>query len=143
MRKYVGYWLECQNRKCGFPIRVPHLASKLDKKYPAFHFACPVCLHVNRYTRKDLRKVRFCSPDPYQNRQAGTVFRPARLRPSRCPAEGVVFTVAAAKVSVVILLQFWKMWKVTFSCISKHPFRMRNPWTWWIQQEKSFTKAIR
>ncbi|HEY6938645.1 MAG TPA: hypothetical protein VI424_15910 [Terriglobales bacterium] len=115
----------------------------MDKKYPAFHFACPVCLHVNRYTRNDLRKVRFFSPDPYK---AGKlVLYSARFGCSHphCAAERVIFTVAAAKVSVVILLQFWKMWKVKFSCIGKHPFRMRNPRMWWIQQEKSFTKAIR
>ena len=143
MRKYVGYWLECHNRKCGFPIRVPHRASRLDKKYEAFHFACPVCLHVNNYTGKDLRKLRFGSPDPYQ---AGKlVLYSARFRCAhpRCAAEGVVFTAAAANVSVAILLQFWKRWKVKFNCTGKHRFRIRGPRTWWIQQENSFSKTIR
>lgn len=143
MPNYVGYWLECHNGKCGFPIRVPHSASKLDKRYATFHFACPVCLHVNRYSSKDLRKVQFHSPDPY--RAGKLVLYSARFGCAhpRCAAEGVVFTAAAANVSVAMLLQFWSMWKVKFNCKGKHPFRMRDPRTWWIQQEKSFTKTIR
>ena len=142
MPKYVGYWLECHNRKCGFPIRVPDPASKLDKKYGTFHFACPVCLHVNNYTGKDLRKVRFCSPDPY--RAGKLILYSVRFGcgQPRCTAESMAFTAAAANVSIAVLLQFWKKWKVKFSCKGKHRFRMRDSRTWWIQRENSFLKTI-
>lgn len=142
MPDYVGYWLECHNRKCGFPIRVPHHSSKLDKRYVAFHFACPVCLHVNSYTKKDLRKMRFRSPDPYQAGKLVLYSARVGCAHPRCATEGVVLCVAAANVSVAILLQFWKTWKVKFNCKGKHPFRMRDPRTWWIQMERSLPKAV-
>jgi hypothetical protein len=91
--------------------------------------------------------VRFCSPDPY--RAGKLVLYSARFGCAHpcCTAEGVVFTAAAANVSVAILLQFWKMWKVKFTCSGKcckgnHSFRMPDIRTWWIQQEKSFTQSI-
>lgn len=55
----------------------------------------------------------------------------------------MVFTTAAASVSIALLLQFWKGWKVKFSCKSKHPSRMPDPRTWWIERENSFIKTIR
>jgi hypothetical protein len=140
---YVGYWLECHNRKCGFPIRVPAPPAKLDKRYTAFHFACPVCLHVNRYTLRDLRRVRFRSPDPYQAGKLVLYSVQFGCAHPRCAAEGMVFTAAAANVSVALLLQFWKTWNVKFNCKGKHRFRMLDPRTWWIQREKSFTQALR
>lgn len=142
MPDYVGYWLECYNRKCGFPIRVP-TSPKLDKRYAQFYFACPVCLHINSYTMKDLRKIQFRSPDPYH---AGKlVLYSARFgcAQSRCRAEVLVFTVAAANVSIAMLLQFWKTWKVKFNCKGKHRFHMRDARTWWIQQEELLTGTVR
>jgi hypothetical protein len=114
----------------------------LDKRYGTFHFACPVCLHVNNYTEKDLRKVRFCSPDPYQAGKLILYSVRFGCGHPRCTAEVVVFTTAAASASIALLLQFWKRWKVKFSCKSKHAFRMPDPRTWWIQRENSFVKTI-
>ena len=141
MPDYVGYWLECHNRKCGFPIRVPR-PPKLDKRYVKFYFACPVCLQVKSYAKNDLRKVQFRSPDPYRTGKLALYSARVGCAQPRCRTEVVVFTVAAANVSVALLLQFWKTWKVEFECKSEHRFRMRDIRTWWIQQEKSLAGTI-
>jgi hypothetical protein len=113
----------------------------VERRYATFHFACPVCLHVNSYTKKDLKKIRFRSPDPYQTGKLVLYSARFGCAHPRCATEGVVFCVAAANVSVALLLQFWKRWKVNSPCKGNHRFRMRDPRTWWVQQEKSLPEA--
>lgn len=142
MPDYAGYWLECHNRNCGFPIRVPYSSrtAKDHRGSPApapFLFACPVCLQVNAYRKKDLQRVQFRTPNPYK---AGKlVLYSACLGCARrgCRSEIVVFTVAAANVSTAVLTQLWRSWKVNFRCGKKHRFGMPDPKNWWVQEEKS------
>lgn len=137
----MGSWLECHNRHCGFPIRVPY--SQLTRKggwtkreAAGFVFACPVCLHVNSYTTKDLSEVRFRTPDPYQaGRLVLYSVRFGCARP-RCSEEMAVLTVGAASVSVAMLLRFWQSWKIKLKCPSGHRFRIPDPETWWIEENK-------
>ena len=85
--------------------------------------------------------MRFCSPDPY--RAGKLILYSVRFccGQPRCTAESMAFTAAAANVSIAVLLQFWKKWKVKFSCKGKHRFRMRDSRTWWIQRENSLIKT--
>ncbi len=143
MPDYVGNWLECRNRNCGFPIRVPCPALVWkgqrgdEDRAAAFLFACPVCLHVNPYTQNDLREVRFRSRDPYQaGRLVLYSVRFGCARP-RCPTELAVLTVAAVNVSLAMMLGFWEGWRAKFKCTSGHTFRIPAPEVWWIQEEKA------
>lgn len=140
MPEYAGYWLECHNRNCGFPIRVPYSppVAKAHGRLPAgapILFACPVCLQVSPYGKRDLRKVQFRTPDPYK---AGKlVLYATRLGCAQrgCKNEVVVFTVAAASVSTATLSRLWGTWRMSLRCSQKHRFRKPNPKTWWIQEE--------
>ena len=89
------------------------------------------------YNSNDLREVRFRSRDPYQ---AGRLLlysvRFGCARP-RCATELAVVTVAAAHVTLAMLLRFWKWWKLTLRCTSGHAFRIPVPEVWWVQEEKS------
>lgn len=138
--EYIGHWLECNNRKCGFPVRVPFSPAASGQqpglKLPLL-FACPVCLEVNSYTRNDLRDVQFRSPDPYQ---AGKLVLYSVLvgcaRP-RCQSQALVMTTAAPSVSLAALVRLWRGWKVELPCQANHRFRPRHPHTWWIEEKES------
>ena len=140
MPEYAGYWLECHNRNCGFPIRVPYSAAdaKADGRSRAvrsFLFACPVCLQVNTYTMKDLRKVQFRTPDPYKAGKLVLYATHLGCAHRGCRNQIVVFTAAAASISTAALSRLWKTWKVSLRCKQKHRFRISDPKTWWIQEE--------
>ncbi len=141
MHDYVGYWLECRNRKCGFPIRVPYSPATVKKKNvlgpvaeAPFLFACPVCLQVKAYNKRDLQKVNFRTPDPYRTGKVVLYNVHLSCALPRCSGEAVVLTVAAANVSLATLLQLWKAWKVNYGCKNKHRLRTADPKTWWIEQ---------
>lgn len=141
MPDYVGNWIECHNRNCGFPIRVPYAEKRQqgkDSPTAYFFFACPVCLQVNPYYAKDMREVRFRFPDPYKTGKV--VFYSAQMgcAHSNCRTERVIFTVAAAKVSVATLLPVWQGWEAKFRCAQKHRFQIPNPGQWWIQEENGW-----
>lgn len=99
-----------------------------------FLFACPVCLQVKAYSKKDLQKVHFRTPDPY--RAGKVVLYSVRLGCTlpRCSGEAVVLTVAAANVGLATLLQLWKAWKISYRCKEKHRLRPADRKTWWIEQ---------
>ena len=136
MHHYLGCWLECRNRNCGFPIRVPYSRKLTKSDTGAFSFACPVCLQVNAYERKHLRKVQFRIPDPYKSGKLVLFSAWLACAYKRCPGDLVVFTVAAADVSLAALLQLWKTWMVKIRCSHGHRFRVPHVNTWWVQEEK-------
>ena|GEM_PF-3206505 len=140
MPEYAGYWLECHNRSCGFPIRVPYSAAgaKADRRLRAvssFLFACPVCLQVNTYKMKDLRKVQFRTRDPYKAGKLVLYGTHLVCAHRGCTNQIVVFTAAAATISTAALSRLWKTWKVSLRCSQEHRFRIPDPKTWWIQEE--------
>lgn len=138
-RQYSGYWLECGNRKCGFPARVPcsppGAGHDSGCKFPLL-FACPVCLRVNSYSSNDLREVQFRSPDPYESGKLVLYSVLVGCARPGCQEQAAVMTAAASSVSLATLVRCWKAWKVNFSCDTRHRFRPRHPNTWWIEQKK-------
>lgn len=138
---HVGNWLECHNRNCGFPIRVPTQPAKKSGRgsggVGSLLFACPVCLEVSSYTKKELRRVRFRSPDPYQGGKLVLYSTTVGCTHPRCSEKVTIFATAAASVSVATLVEFWKHWKVNLRCAARHRFRMAQPALWWIQEERA------
>ena len=145
MLEYAGNWLECRNRNCGFPTRVPYscrtkkVAGRTTDSAP-FLFACPVCLHINPYENKELRRVRFRWPDPYKTGKLVLYSALVGCAHPLCPTELTIFTPAASTVSLAALLGLWKSWTLDIQC-GRHRFRMRNNESWWIQEEKSLAGA--
>lgn len=140
--EYVSHWLECNNRKCGFPARIPYSPVVCRKPAEPEHpllFACPVCLQVNSYSSNSLREVRFRSPDPYEAGKLVLYSVLASCARPRCQRQATVITAAAANVSVAALLRLWKLWKVDVRCEGKHRFLPRPPSTWWIEEKKTLT----
>lgn len=138
MSNYRGNWLECRNRNCGFPIRVPGARGQKRRsgKAAAFLFACPVCLQANYYSSSDLQDVQFHSPDPYQAGQLALYSARLGCANEGCSNELEVFTVAAANISIAVLLRFWERWKIKVHCESGHCFRIPGQELWWIEEEQ-------
>lgn len=141
VRDYVGYWLECHNRNCGFPIRVAYspTPAKGRGKAASLLFACPVCLQVKSYEGKDFRRIHFRTPDPYKAGRLVLYSVHFGCGHGQCPTGVTVFTVAARKVSTAVLLHLWKNWKVNLRC-KQHRFAMSDSRTWWIQEEKALAR---
>lgn len=140
MQDHVGFWLECHNRNCGFPIRVPYSppVAKAHGRSPAsaaILFACPVCLQVSAYGEKDFRKVKFRTPDPYKAGKLVLYSTRFGCAHRGCKNEVVVFTVAAVSISTAALLRLWGKWKMSLRCNQKHRFHKPDARTWWIQEE--------
>lgn len=141
MSEYIGHWLECRNRNCGFPIRVPYFDSGLQPaargEGAGLLFACPACLEVNPYTSNDLRQVEFRQPDPYETGKLVLYSVLVGCARPGCKGEAAVVAAAATNVSLAALLRFWKAWKLDFPCDANHRFRPRHLHTWWIERERS------
>jgi hypothetical protein len=142
--EYIGHWLECSNRKCGFPVRVPYAPAAPRHSAPrreaaSLLFACPICLQVNYYSSNHLRDVQFRSPDPYKTGKLVLYSALVGCARPRCQSQAIILTAAAANVSLALLLRLWKSWKVDFSCKSNHRFRPRHPHTWWIEEKDTLT----
>lgn len=141
MPDYLGNWLECRNRNCGFPTRVPGAARARGRsgrggKAVTFLFACPACLQANYYSSSNLRKVRFRTPDPYRAGRLALYSARFGCAHRGCPNALEVFTVAATSLSVVLLLRFWECWEIKVRCAPGHCFRVPGPELWWIEEKQ-------
>ncbi|HEU5336257.1 MAG TPA: hypothetical protein VFU27_09850 [Terriglobales bacterium] len=139
MPEYIGHWLECRNRNCGFPVRVPYFDSawqpKPKRNGGSVLFACPVCLEVNPYTSNNLRQVEFRHPDPYEGGKLVLYSVLVGCARPCCRGRVTVNTAAAANVSLALLLRLWKSWNIDVSCDGSHRFVPRQPHTWWVEEK--------
>lgn len=127
---YRGFWIIC--RTCLFPIRLPDVPEfrrqEPDPSGPLL-LACPVCAHVRPYQGTELEAVGFRIPDPFRQKWAVlyTVDVPCAI--PGCESTARIFTVAAANVSVAVLLQLWRHWVIHTRCAG-HKFKPLPNRTW-------------
>lgn len=129
---YRGLWIVC--RTCLFPIRLPRLLGAPpghNGPNPTLEtlLACPVCAHVRKYRRANVKIIAFRIPDPFRQKRAVlyTVEVPCAIQ--GCDGTARIYAVAAASVTVALLLEVWKHWVIHARCPG-HSFRPLPRRTW-------------
>jgi hypothetical protein len=130
---YPGSWIVCRN--CLFPIRTPSLLKtslwpENSRSIPIL-LACPVCAHVEQYSRAALRAITFRIPDPFRQAKAALYAVEVPCGVLHCEGTARVYAVAATTLSVMSLLELWKHWVIHAPC-RNHSFKARRSWTWGV-----------
>jgi hypothetical protein len=140
---YRGCWVVC--RSCLFPIRLPALL-KMSPSAEASHWipmllACPACAHVEQYRGSELKAVAFRIPDPFGQKKAALyeVEVPCGVR--QCEGKARIYAVAAARLSITVLLEVWKHWVIHARCHG-HVLRPSRCWTWGVYGVDQVTSGI-
>lgn len=130
---YRGFWIVC--RICMFPIRLPYslkTSLRLEKtNSTAIHLGCPVCAHVEQYSKTELKVVAFRVPDPFRQKKAVLYVVEVPCGTARCQGTAKIYTVAAANISISSLMELWKYWVIQAHCPG-HSFKARRRWTWGV-----------
>jgi hypothetical protein len=122
---YQGSWIVC--RTCLFPIRLPYISgnpshgSGIHTGRPIL-LACPVCAHVERYRRAEVKAVAFRVSDPFRQKRAVLYAVEVPCGTPGCDGTVKIYAVAATTVSVALLMKLWKHWVIHARC-QGHTFK--------------------
>jgi hypothetical protein len=129
---YRGFWIVCRN--CLFPIRMPSLLETslwAENSRSILLLACPICAHVEQYSRAGLKAIAFRIPDPFRQGKAALYAVEIPCGARHCEETARIYAVAATTLSVMSLLELWKHWVIHAPC-RNHSFKLRRSWTWGV-----------
>jgi len=133
---YRGCWIICST--CLFPIRLPYLPKtkflhKWQHPTHAILLACPVCLHVGQYRKREFEMVAFRVPDPFHRKRASLYVIEVPCAIPHCDKTVKIYAVAAATVSVASLLKLWSHWVIRASSCRGHSLKPFPRRTWSVR----------